>query len=58
MSGRSAYPLRKITGHRRDYRGVLFEVLECGHEQLPVKDIIGETNAYRRRCIRCPKKIK
>ena len=29
------------------------EVLECGHSQPPVCDLIGETNAVRRRCWRC-----
>jgi hypothetical protein len=32
----------------------LIEVLECGHEQRQKTDIIGPTNAYRRRCKRCP----
>jgi hypothetical protein len=29
------------------------EVLECGHDQPPVCDLIGETNAVRRRCRKC-----
>jgi hypothetical protein len=29
------------------------EVLECGHAQHPVHDLIGETNAVRRRCRKC-----
>jgi hypothetical protein len=29
------------------------EVLECGHDQPPVQDLIGETNAVRRRCAKC-----
>jgi len=33
-----------------------YEVLECGHIQLPVSDIYGETNAYRRRCRACQRK--
>jgi len=41
-------PLRKIVG-----RDGNFELLECGHKQLPVKDFMGETNAVRRRCWQC-----
>jgi hypothetical protein len=29
------------------------EKLECGHWQMPKRDIYGETNAYRRRCKKC-----
>jgi hypothetical protein len=29
------------------------EVLECGHEQYPVKDLVGETHAERRCCRQC-----
>lgn len=29
------------------------EVLECGHDQAPVQDLVGETNAVRRRCSKC-----
>lgn len=29
------------------------EVLECGHDQMPMSDLIGETNATRRRCRKC-----
>ena len=43
-------PLRKIVGYEDG-----LEVLECGHKQAPVHDIIGETNAVRRRCWRCGK---
>lgn len=45
-------PLRRIVGG--SYDGPTFvEVLECGHTQLPVRDLIGETNAARRRCRKC-----
>lgn len=30
-----------------------YELLECGHIQLPKSDIYGETNAVRRRCRFC-----
>lgn len=42
-------PLRRIVGYHRG-----LEMLECGHEQLEVSDIIGPTNATRRRCRKCP----
>lgn len=29
------------------------EVLECGHVRPPVSDLVGRTNAARRRCPRC-----
>ena len=45
------YYLRRIVGH--DELGA--EILECGHAQMPRQDMVGEYDAYRRRCIRCPK---
>lgn len=50
-------PLRKIVGNSIDAYGVMTEVLECGHEQRPREDIIGPTNAYRRRCSKCAKAL-
>ena len=51
-------PLREIIG--RDMvelspggTRVPHEILECGHDQLPVEDFIGKTNAKRRRCWQC-----
>lgn len=35
-----------------------YELLECGHIQLPRSDIYGETNAARRRCRFCGSKAK
>lgn len=29
------------------------ELLECGHVQSTVSDIYGETNAFRRHCVKC-----
>lgn len=50
-------PLRKIvnsgTGINPAYPLSVYELLECGHLQLPVQDLIGPTNAYRRRCTKC-----
>ena len=39
--------------HVRHSEGGWEEVLECGHCQMPVHDLIGETNAVRRRCAKC-----
>jgi hypothetical protein len=49
-------PLRRIVETKRyPYSSLVhIEVLECGHEQRQKTDIIGPTNAYRRRCRRCP----
>lgn len=46
-------PLQKIVGQRRNEHGVVLDVLECGHEQHERQDIIGPTNATRRRCQKC-----
>lgn len=53
-------PLRKIVEHAYgdvdgSFPNVLFEVLECGHRQLPRSDFVGETNVERRRCRQCGK---
>lgn len=56
---RTRAPLRAIVG----YVEVLIapgvfaqrEELECGHIVRIRQDIIGETNAYRRRCKQCAK---
>lgn len=45
-------PLRKIVG-TDSYRSTTVEILECGHDQRVREDMIGETNAYRRRCVEC-----
>jgi hypothetical protein len=50
--GHGKGPLRLIVRSVQIGYGV-FEVLECGHRQLPVRDLIGETNAKRRRCSKC-----
>lgn len=51
-------PLRKIVDH--EYMGAdsWREILECGHRQYPVRDLIGETNAVRRRCWQCKKEAE
>lgn len=57
-----AAPLRKILRVEKRRVGTSWtglpveierEVLECGHEVEPRKDIYGETNAYRRLCAWC-----
>ena len=44
------YPLRKVVSQDESGR----EILECGHTQSPVWDMIGQTYAARRRCKSCP----
>lgn len=54
MAARSTnrwYYLRKVTGHDKFGQ----ETLECGHAQRAKSDMIGEYDAYRRRCRNCPK---
>ena len=51
MRHKRSGPLKTICGFDEGK-----EVLECGHRQYPVVDIIGPTNAYRRRCWQCGKK--
>lgn len=54
-NGAKKGPLRKIVGRRHVVGDLWYEILECGHEQRPVRDLMGETNAVRRRCARCRK---
>lgn len=53
MANRSSGPLRRIVGERVDDNGVMRERLECGHEVPRREDVIGATNAARRRCRHC-----
>lgn len=52
-------PLRKVLGRIEvpiepgSSTFLIEELYECGHHRLPKHDIIGETNAYRRRCHKC-----
>jgi len=49
-------PLRKIVADRYEpATDRVVEILECGHEVRRREDVIGETNAYRRRCRKCRK---
>ena len=41
-------PLREVTA-----AGLGCETLECGHEIRTPHDLIGETSAFRRRCLEC-----
>jgi hypothetical protein len=43
-------PLRRVVESHADNR---LETLECGHTIHPPQDIIGPTNATRRRCHKC-----
>jgi hypothetical protein len=45
-------PLRKIVS--TEYKGdAPFETLECGHTIMAKRDLMGFTNAARRRCWKC-----
>ena len=49
-------PLRKVVKNIDNPAGdrlTPWELLECGHSQPMVQDMIGPTNAYRRRCRGC-----
>lgn len=52
------YPLRKVVGYvpHPEYPAVTLEELECGHTQHIKQDMVGETNAERRRCGKCPRR--
>jgi hypothetical protein len=52
-NGSDRGPLRKVVGHKPTAHGSMWEVLECGHWQPPRSDLVGETNAQRRRCGKC-----
>lgn len=48
-------PLRRIVA--TEYVGdIPRETLECGHVQTATRDLMGYTNAVRRRCWRCKAK--
>jgi hypothetical protein len=53
-NGAGTGPLRKIASveHRG---GVPFETYECGHVEVAKRDLMGFTNAARRRCRKCKK---
>lgn len=46
-------PLRKVISRAWDEHGVEFETLACGHTIRRKRDMIGPTNADRRRCRFC-----
>src|SRR5262245_51688977 len=53
-------PLRKVVGYQNETKwtgekaiALMYEILECGHHQRPVRDLYGETQAARRRCQQC-----
>lgn len=56
-NGSKSGPLRKIVS--TDYRGgIPWETLECGHEIAAKRDLMGFTNAVRRRCWNCRQEAK
>lgn len=46
-------PLRKIEGRILNAQGAPRDLLECGHEVLPARDLMGERFPVRRRCKEC-----
>jgi len=56
--GAAIGPLRKIIGYDTSEHGVQLDILECGHVIHRRQDIIGPTNAFRRRCRHCLKEKK
>lgn len=53
-NGSNKGPLRKVVDREWLAGGDRsVETLECGHTQLAVCDLMGETNAVRRRCWKC-----
>lgn len=51
-NGAKTGPLRKIVS--TEYKGdVPFETYECGHVAIAKRDLMGFTNATRRRCRKC-----
>lgn len=48
-------PLRKIVAEGVNEHGGQTETLECGHTILRKQDLMGPTNAARRRCRKCKK---
>lgn len=51
-NGARSGPLRKIVSV--EYKGQTpYETLECGHTNMAKRDLMGFTNATRRRCRKC-----
>ena len=53
-NGARSGPLRKIMSVRC-LSDIPWETLECGHEVMAKRDLMGFTNAVRRRCWKCKK---
>lgn len=54
-NGSDSGPLRRIVAEGENEHGVQTETLECGHTIRRKRDLIGFTNAVRRRCPKCKK---
>ena len=54
-NGTQRGPLRKVVSEGVNAHGVETETLECGHVIRRKHDLMGPTNAYRRRCRKCKK---
>ena len=51
-NGAGTGPLRKVVSVEHK-GGVPFETYECGHVEVAKRDLMGFTNAARRRCRKC-----
>jgi hypothetical protein len=56
-NGANSGPLRKIVSEGENAHGVQTETLECGHTIRRKHDLMGPTNAVRRRCRQCKKEL-
>ena len=50
-------PLRRVVDREARPGGLILEVLECGHKVRERLDVIGPTNAVRRRCAACARSV-
>lgn len=56
-NGAHTGPLRKVVSVQQT-GGTPLETLECGHTILAKRDLMGVTNAFRRRCWMCKKEAE
>lgn len=55
-NGSKTGPLRRVVASEYRSGGVPWETYECGHQAAAKRDLIGFTNATRRRCRQCKEK--
>jgi hypothetical protein len=56
-NGANSGPLRKIIAEGVNGHGGQTETLECGHTIRRKHDLMGPTNALRRRCRKCKQAV-